>query len=100
MMEDKDLVALDATGEEILYRARRGYWQPALHAKAPTDKPQPAVVLGERLVIARMGGEVAAFPDLCVHRGAALSLGWVEGDQLRCAFHGWARSEEHTSELQ
>jgi len=93
-MEDQDLVALDATGEEILYRAMRGYWQPALYAKDLTDKPQPAVVLGERLVIARMGGEVAAFPDLCVHRGAALSLGWVEGDQLRCAFHGWTYGKD------
>ena len=32
---------------------------------------------------------MSAFYDLCIHRGAALSLGWVNGDQLVCAYHGW-----------
>ena len=27
--------------------------------------------------------------DLCVHRGTALSLGRVQGDELVCAYHGW-----------
>jgi phenylpropionate dioxygenase-like ring-hydroxylating dioxygenase large terminal subunit len=27
--------------------------------------------------------------DLCVHRGAALSGGWVEGNCLVCPYHGW-----------
>jgi vanillate O-demethylase monooxygenase subunit len=27
--------------------------------------------------------------DLCVHRGTALSLGWISGDQLVCPYHGW-----------
>ena len=26
---------------------------------------------------------------MCVHRGTALSLGWVNGDELVCAYHGW-----------
>jgi len=30
-----------------------------------------------------------AMSDLCVHRGTALSLGWVQGDELVCAYHGW-----------
>ncbi|MBM2812709.1 MAG: pobA 2 [Chloroflexi bacterium] len=25
----------------------------------------------------------------CAHRGAQLSTGWVEGDDLRCFYHGW-----------
>jgi len=25
----------------------------------------------------------------CPHRGAQLHLGWVEGDALRCLYHGW-----------
>ena len=25
----------------------------------------------------------------CAHRGTQLSVGWVEGDCLRCFYHGW-----------
>ncbi len=35
------------------------------------------------------GGAAYAFDDLCVHRGTALSLGSVRGDELVCAYHGW-----------
>ena len=37
----------------------------------------------------RIAGEARVFADLCVHRGEALSLGWLDGDRLRCAYHGW-----------
>ena len=42
-----------------------------------------------RSAIVRLEGEVRAFKDLCVHRGTALSLGWVEDGHLVCAYHGW-----------
>ena len=29
------------------------------------------------------------FSDLCIHRGTALSLGTVEGDEIVCPYHGW-----------
>lgn len=25
----------------------------------------------------------------CAHRGTQLSVGWVEGDSIRCRYHGW-----------
>ena len=46
-------------------------------------------LLDEPLVLVRLGGEVRAFKDLCVHRGTALSLGWVEDGCLVCPYHGW-----------
>src|SRR4030095_10595304 len=30
---------------------------------------------------------VVTFP--CAHRGTTLSTGWVEGENLRCFYHGW-----------
>jgi len=50
----------------------------------------PTELLGERLVLWRDGsGAVRAHSDLCIHRGTALSLGWVQGDELVCPYHGW-----------
>src|SRR5688500_5318555 len=49
-----------------------------------------ARLLGEDLVLWRAGGQAHAWQDLCVHRGAKLSLGRVDGQRLACAYHGWA----------
>jgi methylxanthine N1-demethylase len=81
---------LDVAGEAALYRAMRHFWHPVLRVTDLGEGPQQVFLLGEQLVVVRLGGEVRAFPDLCVHRGTALSLGWVEdGAVLRCAYHGW-----------
>ena len=80
---------LDVAGEARLYRAMRHFWHPVAYASELTDHPMRVVLLEEALVLVRLGGAVRCFPDLCVHRGTALSLGWVEGDELRCAYHGW-----------
>nr|WP_299594225.1 aromatic ring-hydroxylating dioxygenase subunit alpha [Sphingomonas bacterium] len=45
--------------------------------------------LGEAIVFYRgSNGQLRAFEDRCAHRHAPLSLGRVEGDQLRCLYHG------------
>ncbi|MFB9127845.1 aromatic ring-hydroxylating dioxygenase subunit alpha [Paraburkholderia dipogonis] len=51
--------------------------------------PMSTMLLGERIVIADLGGRICAFDDRCAHRGASLGLGWIEGDELRCRYHGW-----------
>jgi phenylpropionate dioxygenase-like ring-hydroxylating dioxygenase large terminal subunit len=80
---------LDEAGEARLYRALRHFWHPVMLARDLTDEPQRVVLLDELLVMARMAGDVKCFADLCAHRGAALSEGWVQDDELRCAYHGW-----------
>ena len=80
---------LDASGEEQVYRAMRRFWHPVMYAAELGDRPQPVVLLDERLVVVRLGDRLSCFPDLCVHRGTALSLGSVEDGELRCAYHGW-----------
>lgn len=55
----------------------------------PEGAVRPARLLEEDLVLWRSGGELMAWKDLCVHRGARLSLGSNLGDRLMCAYHGW-----------
>src|SRR5712691_3445456 len=46
-------------------------------------------VLGEPIVLYRTGdGVIAALEDRCCHRLAPLSRGRIEGDDLRCMYHG------------
>ena len=42
------------------------------------------------MVLARLGGALAAFADYCPHRGVPLSGGRVCGAHMRCPYHGWA----------
>jgi phenylpropionate dioxygenase-like ring-hydroxylating dioxygenase large terminal subunit len=80
---------LDQAGEAALYRALRRFWHPVAWADEVADRPFAARLLDEPIVLVRLDGEVRAFRDLCVHRGTALSLGWVDDGQLVCAYHGW-----------
>lgn len=65
------------------------YWHPIVWSKEVTDKPVSAKLLDQPLVLWRCNGTLAAFYDLCIHRGSPLSLGWIDGDRLVCAYHGW-----------
>jgi len=70
--------------------AQRACWHPVAFASEVTDRPVHTDLLGEPLVVWRgAGGAPRVMSDLCVHRGTALSLGWVQGDELVCAYHGW-----------
>lgn len=47
------------------------------------------IVIGQPIVVWRdSDGAVHAMEDRCPHRHAALSLGRVEGNRLRCMYHG------------
>jgi phenylpropionate dioxygenase-like ring-hydroxylating dioxygenase large terminal subunit len=70
--------------------ALRRCWHPVAYAADLGVAPRAVDLLGQRLVVWRdAGGAAHAFDDLCVHRGTALSLGTVRGDELVCAYHGW-----------
>jgi vanillate O-demethylase monooxygenase subunit len=60
-------------------------WSHELSAAAPIGR----VILGEPVALYRKrDGSVVALEDRCPHRHAPLSLGRVEGDDLRCMYHG------------
>ena len=65
------------------------FWHPVAISSEVTEQPKQFELLGELIVLFRDSRGVAAFEDLCIHRGAALSLGWITDGRLTCAYHGW-----------
>jgi phenylpropionate dioxygenase-like ring-hydroxylating dioxygenase large terminal subunit len=55
----------------------------------PQGRPVPVRLLGREVVLWRSGDEIHAWQDLCIHRGAKLSLGSVQNDCLVCPYHAW-----------
>ncbi len=68
---------------------RREWFAVANLAEVPADRPHGVELLGRKVVLWRSGARILAWEDLCVHRGARLSLGRVENGCLRCPYHGW-----------
>ena len=60
----------------------------------PADAPVAARLLDEDIVIWRLGDQIMAWQDLCVHRGTRLSLGRIEGETLICPYHGWVYNSD------
>src|SRR5258707_4053278 len=65
------------------------YWHPLCLSDDVTARPRPFRLLGEAVVAFRDADGVAAFKDLCIHRGTALSLGTITDGRLTCPYHGW-----------
>lgn len=65
------------------------FWHPVAPVTEVTEQPKKFRLLGEDLVLFRDRDGVAAFKDLCIHRGTALSLGTITDGRLTCAYHGW-----------
>jgi phenylpropionate dioxygenase-like ring-hydroxylating dioxygenase large terminal subunit len=69
------------------------FWHPVCTVdELASVSPHPLAVqlLGRSLAIARTGTGLVALADRCIHRSARLSVGWVDGDTVRCGYHGWA----------
>ncbi|MBJ7334274.1 MAG: Rieske 2Fe-2S domain-containing protein, partial [Thermoleophilia bacterium] len=54
------------------------FWHPIARVEDVTEQPQQFVLLDEKLVAFRTDAGISVFKDLCIHRGAALSLGEVK----------------------
>jgi 5,5'-dehydrodivanillate O-demethylase len=72
-------------------RYLRMFWQPVFRGKdLPAGKAKPIEILGEKFTVYRgADGSAHVVGFSCAHRGTQLSLGWVEGNDLRCRYHGW-----------
>lgn len=58
-------------------------------ADVPAAQPVAVQLLGRDLVLWRAPGGIRAWQDLCIHRGAKLSLGTVRNNCLVCPYHAW-----------
>lgn len=66
------------------------FWHPIAESHEVTEQPRRFFLLDVELVAFRdSNGEVSVFRDLCIHRGTALSLGWVTNGHITCPYHGW-----------
>jgi len=72
-------------------RYMRTFWQPVYRSQdLPPGDVKPIRILGEDLTLYRGESGAAHLVGFrCRHRGAQLSVGWVEQDEIRCFYHGW-----------
>ena len=88
-VSDADLVY---TGPgTIAGRYMRRFWQPVYRAEdLPTGQAKPVRIMSTDFTLYRGQDGVAHAVDFrCSHRGAQLSVGYVEDDCVRCLYHGW-----------
>ncbi len=69
----------------------RRFWHPVFAAAdIAQGHVKPLRILGEDLTLYRSeSGTPHIVGGRCPHRGVQLSLGFVDGDDIRCAYHGW-----------
>ena len=69
----------------------RKFWHPiALSRSVAPGTAREVRLLGEDLALYRgEGGAAHLLVNRCAHRLTKLHTGWIEGDELRCMYHGW-----------
>src|SRR5262245_51969186 len=72
-------------------RYMRMFWQPVFRAQdLPAGRAFPLRIMSEDFTIYRgESGTPHVVGPRCAHRRTQLSVGWVEGDCIRCFYHGW-----------
>lgn len=70
-------------------------WHPvALASDLAPNQILSVRLLGEQIILWRTDAGIAAWEDLCPHRGTPLSMGRIEQGALVCGYHGWTYNHE------
>src|SRR5690242_16605995 len=83
------VAALSLARTERRVRAVNNPVRIATWSAVPDRMPTAASVEGIDLVIIRQDDRPSVLYGRCLHRGALLADGHVEGDDLICGLHGW-----------
>jgi phenylpropionate dioxygenase-like ring-hydroxylating dioxygenase large terminal subunit len=78
--------------EDNVLRAQ--WFAVAQSCDVPEGLPVARRLLGGDIVLWRDGGRIHAWQDLCIHRGAKLSLGKVRDGCMVCPYHAWVYDSE------
>jgi 5,5'-dehydrodivanillate O-demethylase len=72
-------------------RYMRRFWHPIFHAdELPTGRTKPVKIMNVDYTLYRgEDGQPYLTQFRCPHRGLQLTAGWVEGNAIRCYYHGW-----------
>jgi len=90
--EENELITRVEGGAPLGRLMRENYWIPFALSENLVfgHAPTPVRLFGEDYVAFRAeNGQVGFFDELCPHRRASLALGRVEGNGVRCIYHGW-----------
>jgi len=86
------LALLPQTGPDTpMGRLLRRFWHPVERSeRLKNGKTLPLRILSEDLTLYRgETGEPHLVGGRCPHRRTRLHTGWVQGDSIRCMYHGW-----------
>jgi 5,5'-dehydrodivanillate O-demethylase oxygenase subunit len=69
----------------------RQFWQPiAISTHVEAGRAKSLKIFSEELTLYRgQSGEPYLVGGRCAHRCTQLATGWVEGEEIRCIYHGW-----------
>lgn len=88
----RDLLLLPQTGPQTpMGRLLRRFWHPVARSQdVAVGKARALRILGEDLTVYRgQSGRAYLVAGRCAHRLTRLHSGWVDGDDIRCMYHGW-----------
>ncbi len=80
----------DPTGRDAKISTAKKIWHKVAKPQEVSEGSLKAAQAGSRSVaLSRLNGRYGAIDGFCSHQGGPLGEGTLEGDLLRCPWHGW-----------
>jgi 5,5'-dehydrodivanillate O-demethylase len=78
--------------EGLAGRYLRQFWHPVYHSDdIELGQATPLRIMAQDFTLYRgESGKTYLVDARCAHRAMPLHVGWVEGEHVRCQYHGWA----------